>query len=56
MRIMGEEKEKSKVGISIWDKKGKLTKNGKKSITFTVEDTTMEETEKLIKEAIRKHS
>ena len=54
MRLRGEGEEKSKVAISIWDRVGKKTKNGKASITFTVEDTTMEELEKFIKDAIRK--
>ncbi|MFH1258099.1 MAG: hypothetical protein V1658_04120 [Candidatus Micrarchaeota archaeon] len=51
---MGEGKEKSRVAITIWDRKGNKTKSGKASITFTIEDTTMEELEKLIKDTVRK--
>ena len=54
MRLMREGKEKSRVAITIWDRNGKTTKGNRKSITFTVEDTTMEEIEKFIKDAIRK--
>jgi len=53
MRVLGEGKEKSKVGVSLWDRKGNKTKKGHKSITFTIEDTTMDELEKFIKDAIR---
>jgi hypothetical protein len=53
MRVLGEGKEKSKVGISLWDRKGNKTKKGHKSITFTIEDTTMDELEKFIKDAVR---
>jgi len=54
MRLMGEGKNKSRVGVSIWDRQHNKTKDGRKSITFTVEDTTMEEMENFIKDAIRK--
>lgn len=54
MRLKGEGKQKSRVGITLWDKNELPTKAGKYSITFTVEDTTMEELEKLIKDAVRK--
>lgn len=54
MHIMNEGTNKSRVGVSIWDREGKKTSKGKGSITFTVEDTTMEELEKFIKEAVRK--
>ncbi len=54
MKIFGEEKEKPRVEITIKNKEGKITKEGKKSISFTVEETTMEELEKVIKDAIRK--
>ena len=56
MRLKGEKIEKSRVSVTLWDKHGKTTKDGKKSVTFTVEDTTMEELEKFLKEAIRKGS
>lgn len=29
--------KKQEIGITIWDKQGNLTKNGKKSITFTID-------------------
>jgi hypothetical protein len=54
MRLMGEGQNKSRIGISLWDREHNKTKDGRKSITFTVEDTTMEEMEKFIKDAIRK--
>jgi|GEM_PF-4034543 len=54
MKLMGEGKNKSRVGISVWDREGNTTKDGRKSMTFTVEDTTMEEMEKFIKDAVRK--
>lgn len=56
MRLMGEKSKKSRVAISIWDRQGNKTSQGKQSITFTVEDTTMEELAKFIKDAIRKAS
>jgi hypothetical protein len=54
MHLMGEGKSKSRVAITIWDRNGNPTSKGKYSKTFTVEDTTMEELEKFIKESIRK--
>lgn len=56
MKLMGEGTKKSRVAISIWDREGNTTRDGKKSITFTIEDTTMEELEKFVKDAIRKAS
>jgi hypothetical protein len=53
MKLMGEGIDKSRCGISIWDRNGKKTKEGKASITFTVEDTTMEELANFIKAKIR---
>ncbi len=53
MKLMGEGTEKSRCGISIWDRNGKKTKAGKSSMTFTVEDTTMEELANFIKAKIR---
>ena len=56
MKLLGEGTKKSRVSISIWDREENTTKDGKKSITFTVEETTMEELEKVVKDAIRKAS
>ncbi|MBI2547207.1 MAG: hypothetical protein HYW23_02040 [Candidatus Aenigmarchaeota archaeon] len=56
MRLMGEKNEKSRVAVTIWDRNKLKTKDGRGSITFTIEDTTMEEIEKFVKDAIRKAS
>lgn len=53
---MGEKTKKSRVAVLIWDREGNETSKGKKSITFTVEDTTMEELDKFVRDAIRKAS
>lgn len=56
MRLMGEkENKKSRCGVTIWDRAGKTTKNNKKSVTFTVEDTTIEELAEFIKACVRDH-
>ena len=54
MHVMGDKKEKSRVAVTLWDREGEKTSKNKASITFTVEDTTMEELEVFIKEAIKK--
>lgn len=57
MRLMGDSKSrKSRVGVSIWDREGNATKDGKKSITFTVEETTMDELAKIFKDKVREMS
>ena len=48
-----EKEEKSRVKVSVWTRKGSRTKKGRKSMTFSVEDTTIEELAALIKETIR---
>jgi hypothetical protein len=56
MRLMGEKNErKSRCGVTIWDREGKTTKDGKKSITFTVEETTMEELADYFKQCVRNY-
>jgi hypothetical protein len=56
MKLMGEGSKKSRVAVSLWDREGNRTKDNRKSITFTIEDTTMEELEKFVKDAVRKAS
>jgi hypothetical protein len=54
---MGDSKSrKSRVGVSIWDREGNMTRDGKKSITFTVEETTMDELAKVFKDKVREMS
>ena len=55
MRLMGEKEGKSRCGVTIWDRTGKTTKDGRKSITFTVEETTMEELSEFFKQCVRHH-
>ena len=53
MRLMGEGTEKSRCGVSVWDRNGKKTRDGRSSVTFTVEDTNMEELVTFIKTKVR---
>lgn len=46
------DKTKDKVAVSVWSRTGKLTKEGKQSKTFTVEDTTMDELSESIKRMV----
>lgn len=56
MHLLGEEeRRKSRCGVTIWDREDKKTSSGKKSITFTVEDTTMEELEEFFKKCVRNY-
>jgi len=44
---------RDKVAVTVWSRTGKLTKEGKQSKTFTVEDTTMDELSDAIKEMVK---
>ena len=53
MRLAEPSNSKDKVAVTVWSRTGKLTKKGKQSHTFTVEDTSMDELSDNIKDWIR---
>jgi len=56
MHLTNDKRERGSVAVSLGDRSGRLTSKKKKSITFGVDDTTMEELEKFIKDAVEKAS
>lgn len=53
MMLDKDNQAKSKVGVIIYDRSGKKNAKGKKSMSFVVNDTTMDELDKVLKNAVR---